>query len=92
MTGAFTFMVLGQAVGTPVVGRLLDRFAFRLIVDPSWLLYCLSLTLITVVPRALPLFYLPFFFAGVFAGRHPDPLHESHAQAGSTTSAEPRWA
>uniref|UniRef100_A0AAU2VJ61 MFS transporter n=1 Tax=Streptomyces sp. NBC_00008 TaxID=2903610 RepID=A0AAU2VJ61_9ACTN len=68
VTAAFTFMAVGQAIGTPVVGHLLDRFAFRWIVVPSWFLFCLSLALVTVVPHALPLFYLPYFLAGLFAG------------------------
>ncbi|MFJ4771115.1 MFS transporter [Streptomyces uncialis] len=67
VTAAFTFMALGQAIGTPIVGHFLDRFAFRSIVVPAWLLYCLSLALVTVVPRTLPLFYVPYFFAGLFA-------------------------
>ncbi|MFD4829790.1 MFS transporter [Streptomyces uncialis] len=67
VTAAFTFLALGQAIGTPLVGHFLDRFAFRSIVVPSWLLYCLSLALVTVVPRTLPLFYVPYFFAGLFA-------------------------
>ncbi|PRY36742.1 cyanate permease [Umezawaea tangerina] len=68
VTAAFTSMALGQAVGTPVVGHLLDRFAFRWVVAPSWALYCACLALVTAVPRALPLFYGLFFLTGVFAG------------------------
>uniref|UniRef100_A0AAU1M3C3 MFS transporter n=1 Tax=Streptomyces sp. NBC_00148 TaxID=2903626 RepID=A0AAU1M3C3_9ACTN len=65
---AFTFMSVGQAVGTPVVGHLMDRFTFRRIAVPSWILYCLCLALIATVPRSLPLFYTCYFLAGLCAG------------------------
>ncbi|MGW6277004.1 MFS transporter [Kribbella sp. NPDC055071] len=67
VTVAFTVMGVGFALGTPIVGQLLDRFAFRLIVVPAYLLYTLCLASIHLAPRSLPLFYVPFFFVGLFA-------------------------
>ncbi|WP_406140088.1 MFS transporter [Streptomyces sp. NBC_01089] len=68
VTAAFTFMSVGQAVGTPIVGHLMDRYTFRRISVPSWALYSVCLALIGTVPRSMPLFYGLYFLAGLFAG------------------------
>ncbi|GAA3294059.1 MFS transporter [Streptomyces cinereospinus] len=65
---AFTCAAVGIASGTPLAGRLLDRFAFRLVLIPAWILYAVAVASIAVVPRDVPVFYLPFFLAGFFAG------------------------
>lgn len=65
---AFTVATVAFAAGTTIAGLLLDRYAFRVIVVPSWLLYGLSVAALFAVPLAVPMFYLPYFFVGVFAG------------------------
>lgn len=68
VTVAFTVAALGIAIGTPIAGLLLDRFAFRVVVVPAFVLYGLCIALVSVAPPTLPLFYLPYFFLGLFAG------------------------
>lgn len=64
---AFTSCAMGMAIGTPIVGRLLDFFALRPIVISAWTLYCAAVATLTFVPQTLPLFYLPYFLVGFFA-------------------------
>lgn len=62
----FAALAFGMALGMPLVGRLLDRYRARPIIIISWLAYCISVAFIALIPLSLPLFYLPFFFAGLF--------------------------
>ncbi len=63
----FSACAAGLALGTPIIGRLLDKFAVRPIVITAWLLYCASVALIAMMPHKLPIFYLPYFLTGLFA-------------------------
>lgn len=63
----FTACAVGMAIGMPIVGRLLDRFAVRPIIIAAWLAYCASVALLAIVPLSLPLLYVPYFLIGVFA-------------------------
>jgi MFS family permease len=64
---AFTACAAGMAIGMPIVGKLLDRFTARFVILVSWLAYCACVALLSVTPLALPQFYVPFFFIGLFA-------------------------
>ena len=64
---AFTSCALGMAIGTPLVGKLLDSFALRPIAITAWILYCASVMSLTVTPLSAPVYYVPYFFIGLFA-------------------------
>ncbi|WP_328609571.1 MFS transporter [Amycolatopsis sp. NBC_00345] len=68
VTVAFTVTGVGFAAGTPLAGWLLDRYALKVVMIPSWFVYCAAVALIGVTPRALPVFYLPFLLAGLAGG------------------------
>ncbi|WP_206244653.1 MFS transporter [Novosphingobium terrae] len=63
--GGYTACALGVAVGLPICGRLIDRFAMRPILVSCWLAYCLCLAAVSVAPLSLPLFYVPFALMGL---------------------------
>ncbi|MFB7089194.1 MFS transporter [Streptomyces sp. NPDC056296] len=77
VTAAFTFSSVGTAAGLLGVGWLLDRFALRWILVPAWLLYCLSIATLAVMPHQLPLFYLPYFLIGLFGSVSWIPLSKA---------------
>jgi MFS family permease len=68
ITLAFTAAAVGMALGTLVVGRLLDVFALRVVVIPAWALYAAGVAGIAATPLAQPWFVLPYFLTGFFAG------------------------
>ena len=68
VTIAFTVTGVGFAVGTPLAGWLLDRYALNVVMIPSWLVYCAAVALIGVTPLSRPIFYLPFLLAGLAGG------------------------
>jgi MFS family permease len=68
VTLAVTVAGVGFATGTALAGRLLDRYALKVVLIPSWLVYCGAVALIGVIPLNLPTFYVPFLVAGLASG------------------------
>jgi len=66
VTGAYSVAAVGMAIGLVVVGRMLDRYAVRHILVPSFVLFGAAVAAIAITPPVAPLFLLPFFFVGLF--------------------------
>ncbi|WP_426323281.1 MFS transporter [Microbacterium sp. E-13] len=66
VTGAYSVAAIGMAIGLVIVGRLLDRYAVRYILVPSFTLFCLSTALIALMPANPFAFLVPFFLLGFF--------------------------
>lgn len=66
VTGAYSVAAIGMAIGLPIVGRLLDRYAVRYILVPCFTLFCLSTALISLMPANPIAFLAPFFLLGFF--------------------------
>ncbi|GAA3305580.1 hypothetical protein GCM10020295_59630 [Streptomyces cinereospinus] len=84
---AFTVSAVSFAVGTPLAGRLLDRYTLHAVLIPSYLLYTASVASISLVPPSLPVFYLPFLLAASSPAA-PSCRSPKRLSAGSTTSGE----
>ncbi|MCU1525177.1 MAG: major facilitator superfamily 1, partial [Microbacteriaceae bacterium] len=66
VTTGFFFAAIGMAIGLVIVGRLLNRFAVRWIIIPSFIGYAICLGLLgTVQPGPIWPFYLIFFMHGL---------------------------
>ncbi|MHC0054655.1 MFS transporter [Actibacterium sp. D379-3] len=77
----YSAVVLVTAIGSPVVGRLLDRFGVRRVLTVAIPLYALSLGMIGFVP-ALPVAFIALYaVAGIFGAAH-SPLPYVKAVAG----------
>lgn len=66
VTGAYSVAAVGMAIGLIIVGRLLDRFAVRHILVPSFVLFGASTALVALMPPFAPAFLVPFFLLGFF--------------------------
>jgi MFS family permease len=78
VTSGYSFAAIGMAIGLVIVGRLLDRFAVRYIVIPSFIGFAIFLALIgTVGPGALPLYYVCHFMIGLLGSATSIPFSKA---------------
>ncbi|RIV39249.1 MFS transporter [Micromonospora radicis] len=68
VTGAYSVAAVGMALGMLIVAQVVDRFAARYILVPSFVLFAVSMALIAVVPPIAPVYFVPCFFVGFFGG------------------------
>ncbi|WP_203862694.1 MFS transporter [Plantactinospora mayteni] len=68
VTGAYSVAAVGMALGLLIVAQIVDRFAARYILVPSFVLFAVSMALIALVPPIAPVYFIPCFFVGFFGG------------------------
>ncbi len=68
VTGAYSVAAVGMALGMLIVAQVVDRFAARYILVPSFMLFASSMALIALVPPIAPIYFIPCFFVGFFGG------------------------
>lgn len=66
VSGGVTALLLGTAVGSVIVGILLDRFAAHYIAVTGFLMQAVMIACIAVIPASPVLFILAFMCTGVF--------------------------
>jgi MFS family permease len=68
VTGAYSVAAVGMVIGLIIVSRLVDRYAARYILLPSFVLFAASMATIGVVPAVEAIYFIPCFFVGFFGG------------------------
>ncbi len=68
VTGSYSVAAVGMAIGMVIVAQLVDRFAARYILVPSFVLFAASLAAIALVPPVAAVYFIPCFFVGFFGG------------------------
>jgi MFS family permease len=68
VTAAYSVGAVGMAIGMILVAQLVDRFAARYILVPSFILFAVSMAAIALVPPIALVYYIPCFFVGFFGG------------------------
>lgn len=66
VTGAYSVAAVGMALGLPIVGRLMDRYALRPILVICWLGFTGFTALVGITPPNVIMFLIPYFFLGFF--------------------------
>ncbi len=66
VTGAYSVAAVGMVIGLFVVGQLVDRFAVRHILVPSFVLFAASLALVGATPPIEAVYFIPCFLVGFF--------------------------
>jgi MFS family permease len=66
VTGAYSVAAVGMAIGLVIVGRMLDKYAVRYILVPSFILFCASTALVALMPSNVFAFLAPFLLLGFF--------------------------
>ncbi|WP_419703418.1 MFS transporter [Promicromonospora sp. NFX87] len=68
VTGAYSVAAVGMVIGLVIVSRLVDRYAARYILVPSFVLFAASMAAIGLVPPVEAVYFVPCFFVGFFGG------------------------
>jgi predicted MFS family arabinose efflux permease len=68
VTGAYSVAAVGMVIGLVIVSRLVDRYAARYILVPSFVLFAASMAAIGLVPPVEAIYFIPCFFVGFFGG------------------------
>ncbi|MFD6139414.1 MFS transporter [Promicromonospora sp. NPDC060271] len=68
VTGAYSVAAVGMVIGLVIVSRLVDRYAARYILVPSFVLFAASMAAIGLVPPVEAVYFIPCFFVGFFGG------------------------
>ncbi|RCV49714.1 MFS transporter [Marinitenerispora sediminis] len=66
ITGSYSVAAVGMAIGLLLVGQLIDRYAVRYVLVPSFVLYAVSMAMIGLMPPIAPAYLIPCFFVGFF--------------------------
>jgi MFS family permease len=62
VTGSFSLAAIGSAIGLVIVGRMMDRYALKYILIPSYILFNLFMALIAFAPSDNVLLFLAPYF------------------------------
>lgn len=68
VTGAYSVAAVGMVIGLVIVSRLVDRYAARYVLVPSFVLFAASMAAIGLVPAVEAVYFIPCFFVGFFGG------------------------
>ncbi|MFI6424475.1 MFS transporter [Promicromonospora sp. NPDC050880] len=66
VTGAYSVAAVGMVIGLIVVSRLVDRYAARYILVPSFVLFAASMATIGLTPPVEAVYFVPCFLVGFF--------------------------
>ncbi|MCU1583416.1 MAG: major facilitator superfamily 1 [Microbacteriaceae bacterium] len=67
VTGAYSVAAVGMALGLPIVGRLMDKYALRPILVVCWVGFTAFTAVIALTPpTSIPLYLAPYFLLGFF--------------------------
>ncbi|MBM2615821.1 MFS transporter [Actinoplanes sp. LDG1-06] len=66
VTAAYSVGAVGMAIGLVIVAQLVDRFAARYLLVPSFALFAASMAMIGLVPSVAAIYLIPCFFVGFF--------------------------
>lgn len=68
VTGAYSVAAVGMVIGLVITSQLVDRYAARYILVPSFVLFAASMATIGLMPPVEAIYFIPCFFVGFFGG------------------------